>query len=92
MVLNYQEQGDFSAINTLWQLDSESYQQLTGKIPTINYQEHRYIVNQTYTSQVEFQSVLSHFPTPLDQNATHLICEAANLGEKSFQQNFGWIE
>jgi hypothetical protein len=92
MVLNYQVQGDFMAINTLWQLDSESYQQLTRSIPTPSYQELSRIVNQTYTSKVEFQLALSYLPTSLNDETTIRICEAANLGQKSFQQQLGWIE
>ncbi len=91
-VLSYQEKGDFTAISTDWQLDSKSYQQLNGSVNSQCYQELNRLVNQTYTSLAEFQLALSHLATPLDDRATQRICEAANLGQKSFQQQLDWIE
>jgi len=91
MVLNYQEQGHFTAISTNWQLDWDSYQQLKTAIPLQSYLELNGIVNQTYSSLAEFQLALSNLTTPLDDEITNLICEAANLGQKSFQQKLGWI-
>lgn len=91
-ILNYQDQGDFTAISTVWQLDSESHQQLKGSIPEPNYLELSDIVNQTYSSKAQFQLALSQLPTPLDEPTITQILALANLGQKSGSQRLGWIE
>lgn len=91
-ILNYQDQGDFTAISTVWQLDSESHQQLKGSIPEPNYLELSDIVNQTYSSKAQFQLALSQLPTPLDEPTLTQILALANLGQKSGSQRLGWIE
>lgn len=91
-ILTYQDKGDYSDISPQFSIKYDSFERLKDDIPNKALSALKSLVNQTYQSQIDFEIALKAIDSPLDETSIQLICDRANLGQKRFDQKFGWIE
>ena len=93
-LLDYEQRGDFSAINPRYCCELEALGQLRldSCVPSEIIQQLLPIKDIVYDNQVEFEQQLSQMldPQAFEQYAQPIL-QAADLGRRQFEQKLGWL-
>lgn len=88
----YEEKKDFSAIDSTYILDRETYRILNQNISKKTINILRKVESKVYKNLDVFSQTMSNIlPTEAWEIERENICQAANLGRRKFYEKLGWL-
>ncbi len=91
-ILRYQEQGDFSRISSVFTLDEQTISVLQEQLDEKTLGQLSVMERQEYSTQKRFiRSLSQHIEPIVLAQKEAIICQAADVGRRRFQEKLGWL-